>query len=151
DAEEDRGRLRRGRQDHGDAVAALDAVRCERVGRLIREVLQLAPVELTNRAVEALPDHRLLVARVLVADVGGDVVARRHLPPMRGAYLVIARRAHPRTRGFWHRAILPVCTWSPRSSPRSRCRSAPRARPSSRRARSCSSPAARIPARAASG
>ena len=60
DAEEDRGRLGRRRQDDGDAVARRHAARGERVGGLVREVLQLAPVELARRAVEALPDHREL-------------------------------------------------------------------------------------------
>ena len=35
-------------------------------------------------AVEVLVHHRELVARVLVADVGGDVVALRHVPVVRG-------------------------------------------------------------------
>ena len=96
DAEEDRGSLGRRRQHHGDAVTALDAVIGERVRRLVREILELAPGQLPRRAVEALPDHRRLVARMLVADVGGDVVALRHLPTVRGAYLLVARGAHPR-------------------------------------------------------
>ena len=68
----------------------------ERVRRPVREVLQLAPDELPRRAVEALPDHRRLVARMLVAHVGGDVVPRRHLPAVGRADLVVAARAHRR-------------------------------------------------------
>ena len=80
DTEEDGRRLGSRRQDDRDTVSPRDAARRERVGRLIGEILKLAPVELPHRAVEALPDHRLLVARMLVADVGGDVVAGRHVP-----------------------------------------------------------------------
>ena len=94
DAEEDRSGLGRRRQHDGDAVTAPDAAIGERMRRLVREILELAPGQLPRRAVEALPDHRPLVARMLVADVGGDVVARRHLPPVRGADLLVARRAH---------------------------------------------------------
>ena len=48
DAEEDRRRLGRRRQDDGDAVATGHAPRGERVGRLVREILELAPVELAR-------------------------------------------------------------------------------------------------------
>ena len=51
-------------------------------------------VDVAASAVEALPDHGLLVARVLVADVGGDVVALGHVPLVLGAELVVA--AHGR-------------------------------------------------------
>ena len=44
DAEEDRGGLRRRRQHDGDPVTAPDAVTGERMRRLVREVLELAPV-----------------------------------------------------------------------------------------------------------
>ena len=88
-AEEDRRRLGRRREDDGDAVAALDAVLAEQVGGLVREVLELAPLELAGGAVEALPDHRPLLARVLVADVGGDVVALGHAPLVLGAGLLV--------------------------------------------------------------
>ena len=113
DAEEDRGRLGRGRQDDGDAVAPLDAARGERVRRPVREVLQLAPDELSRRAVEALPDHRRLVARMLVAHVGGDVVPRRHLPAVGRADLVVAARAHVATTRSSHAQTV--------SSPRRLC------------------------------
>ena len=43
-----------------------------------------------RRAVEALPDHRRLVARVLVADVGGDVVALGDVPPCSAQSLLVA-------------------------------------------------------------
>src|SRR3954464_7482074 len=107
DAEEDRGRLRRRRQHHRNAVAPGHAARGERLRGLVREVLQLAPVELARRAVEALPDHRRLVARMLVADVRGDAVALRHVPAMVRAELLVARPAHgtPRSshvRGLEH-------------------------------------------------
>ena len=61
----------------------------EQVGGLVREVLELAPLELAAGAVEALPDHRRLLARVLVADVGGDVVALGHAPLVLGAGLLV--------------------------------------------------------------
>ena len=67
----------------------LDPVLAKQVRRLVREVLQLAPVELAGGAVVALPDHRRLVARVLVADVGGDVVALGHAPLVLGARLLV--------------------------------------------------------------
>ena len=105
DAEEDRRGLGRRRQDDRDAVAARDAPRREHVGRLVREILQLAPVELADGAVEALPDHRPLVARVLVADVGGDVVALGHLPAVRGAQLVVARLGDAHARSSSERRI----------------------------------------------
>ena len=88
-------------QDDRDAVSPRHAPRRERVSRLVGEVLQLAPVELAHGAVEALPDHRSLVARMPVADVGGDVVPRRHLPAMGRAQLVVAllcSRGSPRPR-----------------------------------------------------
>src|SRR3954454_6578818 len=94
DTEEDRGGLGRRRQHHRDAVAPRHAAGGERLRGLVREVLQLAPIELARRAVEALPDHRRLVARMLVADVRGDVVALRHVPAMGRAELLIARPAH---------------------------------------------------------
>ena len=94
DSEEDRSRLGRRRQNDRDPVALRDTPCGERVRRLVRQVLQLAPLELSGRAVEALPNHRRLVTWVLVADVGRDVVPRRHLPAMACADLVVARRAH---------------------------------------------------------
>ena len=69
DAEEDRRGLRRRRQHDRNAIAALDAELAEQVRRLVRKVLELAPRQLPMGAVEALPHHRELVARVLVADV----------------------------------------------------------------------------------
>ena len=93
-AEEDRGRLGRRRQHDGDPVTALDAAGGERVGRPVRQILQLSPRQLAGGAVVALPDHRRLVARVLVADVGGDVVALRHHPAVGGADLLVARAGH---------------------------------------------------------
>ena len=79
-AEEDRRGLRRRRQHHRDAVAALHPGRGQRVRRLGGQRLELAPVHVAPRPVEALPDHRELVGRVLVADVGRDVVALGHAP-----------------------------------------------------------------------
>ena len=61
----------------------------EPVGRLVGEVLQLAPGQVAARTVEALPHHGRLVARVLVADVGGDVVALGHVPLVVGAELFV--------------------------------------------------------------
>jgi hypothetical protein len=89
DAEEDRRGLGRRRQHDGHAVAALDPKLTEQVGRLVREVLELSPGQLAVGAVEALPHHRELVARVLVTHVGGDVVARRHVPAMLCANLLV--------------------------------------------------------------
>jgi hypothetical protein len=88
-AEEDCRGLRSGREDDRDAVALADAALAQQVGRLVGEVLQLAPVKLAGGAVKALPDHRRLVARVLVADVGGDVVALGHVPRVLGACLLV--------------------------------------------------------------
>jgi hypothetical protein len=90
--EEDGGRLGRGREDDGDAVAALHAVLHQPVRGLVGKVLQLAPAQLAGRAVVALPDHRRLVARVLVAHVGGDVVALGHAPFVLGARLLVRGR-----------------------------------------------------------
>ena len=75
----------------------LDPVRAQQVGGAVGEVLQLAPVELAGRAVEALPDHRRLLARVLVADVGGDVVALGHPPLVLGAGLLVGGNGHVST------------------------------------------------------
>src|SRR5689334_21588645 len=72
-----------------DAVAALHYVLGEPVSRLGGEVLHLAPCQLARRAVVALPDHRGLVTRVLVADVGRDVVALGHVPLVLGTELVV--------------------------------------------------------------
>ncbi len=88
-AEEHRRGLGRGREDHRDPVAPADPVRAQQVRRLVGEVLELAPVELAGRSVVALPHHRRLVARVLVAAVGGDVVALRHVPLVLRARLLV--------------------------------------------------------------
>jgi hypothetical protein len=88
-AEEDRRRLRGGRQHDRDAVDALHARRRERVRGLRGEVLQLSPRHVAPLAVKALVDHRQSLARVLVADVGGDVVARRDLPAVLGDRLLV--------------------------------------------------------------
>src|SRR5205085_12383350 len=93
DAEKDGCRLGGRRQNDGDAIASLHAVSCEHVRSLVGKILQLAPVELAQRAVEALPDHRGLVARMLVAYVGGDVVPRRHLPTVSRADVLVPARA----------------------------------------------------------
>ena len=89
DTEEDRSGLGARRQDDRHAVSTLDPVRCERVCSLVREILKLAPEQLPIRPVEALPHHRRLVTRMLVADVGSEVVARRHNPAVsRTGFLV---------------------------------------------------------------
>ena len=79
-----------GRQHHGHAVAALDAVLLQHGRGLVGHVLQLAPDKLAARAVEALPDHRRLLARMLVADVVGDVVSGRDVPAVRAAHLGVS-------------------------------------------------------------
>ena len=119
DTEEDRSGLGCRRQHHGDAVTAFDAAIGERVRGLVREILQLAPGQLPGRTVEALPDHCLLVARMLVADVGGDVVARRHLPPVRGADVLVAPRAHAYSHSA--SAYLIAARRSPSHRPAHRC------------------------------
>src|SRR5262249_32150922 len=90
--EEDGRGLGRRRKDDGDAVALLDPESTQGVGRLVREVLQLAPRELALRPVEALPDQRRLVARMLVANIVRDVVPLGHAPAVCGAELVIPAR-----------------------------------------------------------
>ena len=94
--EEHGGRLGRRRQQHRDAVPALDTVVAQHVRALCREVLQLAPADRALVTPPVLPHHRELVARVLVADVGGDVVARRDVPPMLGAGLLVGARGRRR-------------------------------------------------------
>ena len=123
-AEEDRGCLRRRREHDGDAIARGDAVGGERMRRLVREVLKLSPRELPARAVEALPDHRVLVARVLVADVRGDVVARGNVPAVRRAQLLVRRALH-RRRSSRHRRTVPLMI-AARATSRNMClRAAP--------------------------
>ena len=87
--EEDRGRLRGGREDDRDPVAALDPAVAQQVRGPVGEVLELAPAQLARGAVVALPDHRRLLARVLVADVVGDVVALGHGPGVLRAGLLV--------------------------------------------------------------
>ena len=79
-AEERGRRLRRRREQHRDAVAALDPVRAQDVGEAVRPLLQLAPGHLADVALVVLVDHRELVRRMLVAAVDGDVVALRDAP-----------------------------------------------------------------------
>ena len=60
---EERGRgLGRRGQQHRDTVALLYTVRAQDVREPVRELLQLAPVDAPDRAVEVLVDHRELVA-----------------------------------------------------------------------------------------
>jgi len=59
-AEEDGGGLGQRREQRGDAVLALDAVRLEDVRELVRQVLELTPVERALVALPVLPDHREL-------------------------------------------------------------------------------------------
>ena len=92
--EEDRGCLGSGRQDDGDPVAALDPRVSQHVRRLVRQRLKLAPLELAHLAVVALVDHRELFRIVLVADVGGDVVALGHVPDVLGASLLVTFMGH---------------------------------------------------------
>ena len=94
--EEDRGRLGRRRQHDRHAVPALDAVRFEQASGLVREILNLAPGQLANGAVEPLVDHRELLSGVLVAAVRSDVVAPRDTPHVRCADLLIAAHDRPR-------------------------------------------------------
>ncbi len=101
-AEEDRRRLRRRRGDHRNPVAALHAVSSQHVCGPGGERLQLAPAHPALVAAEVLPDHRRLVAGMLVADVGGDVVAVGDAPAVRGTRVLIG--AEPRLRlGRRHR------------------------------------------------
>ena len=87
--EERRRRLGRRREQHGHAIAALDAMRHQHVGEAVGGVLELAPGQPAHVAVEVLMDHRQLLARVAIADVGGDVVALGHVPAVLGAGLVV--------------------------------------------------------------
>ena len=83
-AEEGGGGLGGRRQQHRDAVTLLYTVRAQHVREAVRPLLQLAPADLADRALEVLVDHRELVGRVLVAAVDGDVVALGHAPLVRG-------------------------------------------------------------------
>src|SRR5207247_8021890 len=74
DAKEDGSGLGRRRQHDRDAIAPFDAVRAQYVRGLICEILELSPRQLALRAVEALPDHRGLVERMLDDDVMDGVV-----------------------------------------------------------------------------
>ena len=99
-AEEDRGGLRRRRQDDGHPVAALHARRRPaRAAAWAARSCSSPQVSSRARAVEALVHHRELVARVLVADVGGDVVALGHLPAVRGDGLLVGHRPASREPG----------------------------------------------------
>jgi hypothetical protein len=89
-AEEDGRRLGQRRQHSRDPVTALDAVSCQGVCRLIREILEFAPGQLAVRAVEALPDHCELVARMTITNIVCNVVSRRHIPTVKGPRFVIA-------------------------------------------------------------
>ena len=95
---EERGRgLGRRRQQHRHPVALLHPVRAQHVGEAVGELLQLAPLDLADGAVEVLVDHRELVGRVLVADVLRDVVALRDAPLVARHGLFVGRdrrRAH---------------------------------------------------------
>jgi len=102
DPEENRGRLGRRRQDDRDTIAALDAVLAQQMRRPVCEILELSPCQLAIRAVEALPDHRELFARMLVADIRSDVVVRGHIPAVTRADLLIGGRVHWRMEGAWH-------------------------------------------------
>jgi hypothetical protein len=66
---------------------------------LVGEILQLTPVDPADVPLEVLMDHRELVARMAVADVGRDVVALGDLPLVGGARFIVGgdRRcgAHP--------------------------------------------------------
>jgi hypothetical protein len=105
--QEDRARLERsdkrgcrlgpGSEKHRDAVTDLDAVRAKDAREPVARVLELAPADLAPVAAVVLPQHRELLRRVLVADVLGDVVALRDVPPMGGDRLLVARE--PAVRG----------------------------------------------------
>ena len=112
DAEEDRGRLRGGGQHDGDAVAPPDPARCQRVRRLVREILELAPVELA-----VAPSKLSQIIAGLSAGAcrrrPGDVVPRRHLPTMGGAHLVVPRTAHIRVSAVESdERRVPIISWS---------------------------------------
>ena len=93
--EEGGRRLGRGRQQHRHAISASNAEPGQNIGEPVGCVLQLTPVELADVALEVLVDHGGLVARMAVADVGGDVVTLRHLPLVLSAGLFVRRdRAH---------------------------------------------------------
>ncbi len=94
-AEEDRRGFGRGRAADGDPVAFADAVGLQHVGGPVGQRLLLAPGDLAVRAGVVLEDHRQLVRRVPVTDVGGDVVALGNVPLVLGADLFVT--AH-RTR-----------------------------------------------------
>src|SRR4051794_18551750 len=104
--EERCGGLRRRRGQHRPPGAALDAVRAQHVGEAVGELLELPPVHLADIAVDVLVDHRQLVGRVLVAHVGGDVVALGHAPLVGGDGLLVAGEL----RGGRHGRGIPLPT-----------------------------------------
>ncbi len=141
-AEERRRRLGRRRQQHRDPVAALHAALGQQPREAVGHVLQLAPVDLADRAVGILVDHRELVARVLVTDVRGDVVALGHLPRVRGTRFLVGHVSHRTLCGRRCAAQVSgacACASSTRSAPGAR---APRV-PGSPAARGASCAASR--------
>jgi hypothetical protein len=93
-AEEGGRGLGRGRQQHRDPVAALDAVRCQDVREPVGLVLQLTPADRADSSGEVLVDHRDSVGRMLEADVGGDVVALGDIPAVPGDRFVVRLEPH---------------------------------------------------------
>ncbi len=83
-----------GREDDRDAVPLGDPVVAQEVRRLVGRDPAARPSSSSRLvAVVALPDHRRLVARMLVADVGGDVVALGHVPLVLRAYVLVGPHA----------------------------------------------------------
>ena len=139
--EERRRRLGRRRQQHRDAVALLDAALAQHARVAVRGRLDLAPAHLAHGAAEVLVDHRELVRRVLVADVGGDVVALGDVPGvLLDGFLVAARHPGSCTRkGLRDAGRAPLRRDAPRyqrSCPSARARAS---RSRRRRSRSASS------------
>src|SRR5207245_7270730 len=84
------------RQDNGDAVAATDTKRRERIRKPVRLLLQIPECVRCGGARLILPVHRKArtIHGMATADSAGDVEVRRHLPAVLGTDLLITVDRH---------------------------------------------------------
>ena len=80
-------------QQQHHPIAFDETERQQQIGQLVGLALHLAEGHLPGLAVAVLADQRDLagIAGVTVADIGGDVVARRDVPPERRIELFVSR------------------------------------------------------------